>query len=451
MYIYKSYLSDAGYVTEREELLFKSGEIERKIGDKMLTFSYEDVTEQNIINVYPEITYQKILGFGGAITEASAYVYAGLSAEDKERFIKAYYGKDGLGYKFGRCSIDSCDFGLGNYSAKESPSDTMDMSRDEEYIIKLLSDIYKEQNIELFFAPWSPPVYMKSNQERNLGGKLLKEYYPEYAEYICDYLEEYIKRGFSVFAVDTQNEPNATQSWDSCIYSKEDEREFIDEYLYPEMERRGLLDVKRLIWDHNRSLLFERVDSIMKNLKNKNSVNAYGYHWYAGDHFENLRLLYEKYPSLLSVFTEGCIERLASCEHDHAVFALRYAHEIISCLNNGASIFIDWNILLDSHGGPNHKNNFCTAPVMTDERNSLVINPEYHAIGHFSKFIEDDAVRIAVSTFNKKVEATAWKNPNGQIVLAVANHDDETDINIKVCGKLIALSIPKESISTIVL
>lgn len=100
--------------------------------------------EANAVNVYPEIEYQTLIGIGGAVTEAAGYVYSTLNVEKKKQFIAAYYGENGNNYLLGRCSIDSCDFGLGNYSAKNTEDGEFSLARDEKYIMPLLDDIKKE-------------------------------------------------------------------------------------------------------------------------------------------------------------------------------------------------------------------------------------------------------------------------------------------------------------------
>ncbi len=406
---------------------------------------------ENAVNVYPEATYQRLYGFGGAITEAAGYVYSQMTSENKKKFIDAYYGKDGLGYNFGRCSIDSCDFGLGNYCSRESEDSPLDLTRDKKYIIPLLNDIYKEKAIPLLMAPWSPPAFMKTTGERNNGGKLKQEYYGAWAKHISEYLLAYKAMGFDIFSVNTQNEPHAVQTWDSCVYRVDDERIFLEDYLYPELISHGLSDVKRIIWDHNRDGAYERVRDIIAKLKDKSIVDGVGYHWYSGDHFGSLKLIGEKYPDLLSIFTEGCIEYSCIDKNDIFGHAARYAHEIIGCFNNGCNLFIDWNILLDSKGGPNHVGNYCAAPIMADDEFNPICNPSYYIIGHFSKYLQNGAVRMATVSFSKDVEATAWKNMDGSMVIVIFNSaPKDTLVTVRVEDKKVPFMCKGKSINTII-
>ena len=405
--------------------------------------------ESCVVNVYPDAEYQTLLGFGGAVTEAAGYVYQSLNEEARKKVIAAYYGEGGNNYAFGRCSIDSSDFGLGNYSAKESEDAPFSLARDAKYVMPLLDDIYRERKIKLFFAPWSPPAYMKTNGEKNHGGKLKAECYSAWAAYMCEYLAAYRELGYDVYAVSTQNEPHATQRWDSCVYTMEEESDFVGGHLYPQMQEKGLGDVRRIVWDHNKERSYERLDGMSKRIADKNAVSGVGYHWYSGDHFGALKLIYERYPDKLSVFTEGCAERFVKDKAYAGKNAERYAREIIGCLNHGCNVFIDWNILLDENGGPNHESNFCEAPIMADGQGGIVFNPSYYAIGQFSKYLVSGAKRIATSSFWKDIECTAWKNPDGEIVVVALNTGEKGfTVRVRMDGEFVTADIPPKSIHT---
>ena len=123
-------------------------------------------TEGNIINIFPDVRYQEILGFGGAFTESSAYNYSLLSDEGKQAFIKAYFDKkEGIGYTFGRTHINSCDFSIDEYINVVDGDETLEsfnIERDKKYIIPFLLDVikYTGEELVLFASPWSPPGYM---------------------------------------------------------------------------------------------------------------------------------------------------------------------------------------------------------------------------------------------------------------------------------------------------
>ena len=180
------------------------------------------------------ITYQEMIGFGGAFTESSAYNLIRINKEQREQAIKAYFDPvEGLGYTLGRVSIHGCDFSLNSYTyIEEGDKDlkTFDITRDEQWVIPLIHDAEKHagQKIDILASPWSPPAFMKDNQKMIQGGKLLPEFRQSWANYYVKFIEEYRKRDVQIWGITVQNEPAASQRWDSCIYSGEEERDFDD-------------------------------------------------------------------------------------------------------------------------------------------------------------------------------------------------------------------------------
>lgn len=418
----------------------------------------DDGTELSILNIYPEETFQRVLGFGGAITEAAGYVYSRLPPETKQQALDAYFGGNGLGYTLGRCHLDSCDFCLGNYSADDDADDAalehFSLARDERYVFPLIDDIQVRQSgLRLMLSPWSPPAYMKSNGSKNGGGTLRAEYRRRWAEYICRYVSTYQGHGYDVFAVSAQNEPNAVQTWDSCCYTPAEERDFVRDMLLPALKRNGLEDVTIAVWDHNKERLFDRVDTICSDAQANAAVGAAGFHWYSGDHFQALELVRRKYPDKLLIFTEGCIEYSRGDRDAQLQNARRYANELIGGFNAGMNAFLDWNLLLDDDGGPNHKENYCDAPVMaSSDYCALRFNLSYHYIGHFSRFVLPGALRLGVTRFSDELGFAAFRNPNGDLTAVVLNRtDSERRYHLRINGSLCTLTGPAASISTILI
>ncbi len=430
---------------------YRYGERQTEISE--WEFNSEEYQEWGLLSLYSEVKYQTFYGFGGAITEAAAYAYSLLNDKDKEQVIQGYYGEKGLNYTYGRLHIDSCDFCLENYCAKETPESEFSLKHDEEYVIPFLREIEKTKKLKYMMSPWSPPAYMKTTGKRNGGGKLLKEYYAAWAEHICKYLEKYIEMGFNISLLSVQNEPNATLRWDTCVYTTEEEGDFLVNYLYPELQKRNLGHIKRLIWDHNRERAYERLRDILKIVGSVNCVDGVAYHWYSGDYFENLQMVYELYPDKLSVFSEGCVEYSGySKDTDKEwMHAEKYAYNILNCLKNGCNLFLDWNILLDNKGGPNHAENYCAAPMMLDENNRLIKKITYDMIGHFSKHIQVGARRIGISGYTDKLDYVAFENPDGRIITVVLNRQEENlYFHLRKNNKHTKIEIKAKTIQTIV-
>ena len=408
--------------------------------------------ENKLICVFPDIEYQEIKGFGGAFTEAASTTLDKLSKKNRDTIIKMYFDeKDGIGYNFGRVHINSCDFSLGNYTYVEEGDEkleTFDVSRDEKSIIPMIKDAMKYNDIELFASPWSPPAFMKTNGKMNEGGKLKKEYQKAWAEYFAKFIDSYKARGIDISAVSVQNEPNATQRWDSCVYTAEEERDFVKNYLGKKMAEMG---VKILFWDHNKEKVVKRAETVLKDDEAGKYISGIAFHWYSGDHFEQLAMFNKLFPSKDIVFSEGCYEYSRGAA-DTTKIGEKYAHDMIGNFNNYCNAFCDWNLILDEKGGPNHVGNFCDAPIMADTaKDEIIVHDSYYYIGHFSKFVKKGAKRIGSSKWSQEIETVSFKNPDGSIVTVVLNAtDNDLDFNIVLNGKIITAKAEKHSVATYV-
>lgn len=421
---------------------------------KRAAFQDDAGVENNVVNLYPQIEYQTIEGFGGALTEAACYVMSKLPEEKQEEILEAYFGAGGIGYRFIRTHIDSCDFSLGNYSAMDDDDPEMksfSLKRDEKLIIPAIKRAMEicPQEIGVMLTPWSPPPFMKTNGQKNGGGSLEKKYYPMWAEYICRYIIEYRKRGINVSLLSVQNEPNAVQTWDSCVFTASEERELLCR-LYPALQKSGLGDVQILIWDHNKERVYERACEIIDD-ETCGMVSGVAFHWYSGDHFEALRLVSERFPGKKLVFSEGCVELSHYSGESELAKARRYAHDIIGNFNNGMNIFFDWNIALDERGGPNHAGNFCDAPVICDTAaGTYKKNLIFDYISHFSKHIKPGAKRIAFTKYTDTLEIVSAKNPGGDIISVIVNRMPFSQkIVIRLGGRQAEAELSEDSISTI--
>lgn len=388
----------------------------------------------HIVNVYPECKYQVFKGFGGAFTEASAYNFSKLDDDSKEEVLNAYFGDGGINYTLGRTHINSCDFALGNYTYIEEGDTelaTFNIDRDRKYVIPMIKKALDKKKISFLASPWSPPAFMKTNGDMNNGGSLKKEYYECWARYMAKYIKAFRQEGINITMVSAQNEPMAVQTWDSCYYTSEEERNFVGDFLGPILKEEGLSDVEILIWDHNKDKVYERTKEVLSDSKTKEFVGGIAFHWYAGDHFEAVALVREKYPDKDLYFTEGCVEFSRFKDSDDVYKAEMYAHDIIGNMNAGMNGFIDWNLLLDANGGPNHKNNYCAAPLQCREDfKGIEKRLAYFYIGQFSKYIMPGAVRIATTRYTDSIETTALVNPDGKKVIVLLNR---TDKDHKVC------------------
>lgn len=387
---------------------------------------YTEKLENQIINIYPQITYQTILGFGGAFTESTGYSIKQLPDNLQTQIINEYFSKDGLNYTIGRLPIGSSDFSLKSYSYsnKEDLSD-FSIAKDKEYVLPTIKSAQKVNPQILFLSsPWSPPKFMKSNKMLTLGGKLLERYKQTLANYFVKYIKEYEKEGINIKYVTVQNEPNAIQLWESCLYSAEEEIDFAVNFLYPTFKSNNI-NTKILIWDHNKEKLFTRSQKELTNNKSLEAISGIAYHYYSGDHFENIELTHNTYPGKLLVHTEGCTGYSKFNPNDEVHNGEIYGHDILGDLNAGSNAYIDWNLVLDNKGGPNHKLNYCNSPIMINSnKTNYIKNLTYYYIGHFSKFIMPGAKRIAFSRYTDNIEVTSFINPDNSIAIVLMNRNN---------------------------
>jgi len=417
---------------------------------------HEDVNEEerNIINIYDDVAYQEIIGFGGAFTEAAAFTFYRLPKEKQEEILKAYFDSTvGLNYNFCRTHINSCDFSLGNYSYAEKPDPELkdfSIDHDKRYLIPLIKSA-KEiagPNLKIFASPWSPPAWMKTNGQMNGGGKLKNEYKEAWAHYYAKYIKAYSKEGIDICAITVQNEPKAVQTWDSCVYTAYEEKEFVKNYLGPILKQEGLENVKIMIWDHNKERLFDRAKVAFEDEDASKYIWGAAFHWYSGDHFDAIDATHKKWPNKKLISSESCVEKppqLGSWDVGE-----RYGHDMIGDLKNYTNAWVDWNILLDEMGGPNHVGNYCDAPIIADTRSGILnYETSYYYMGHFSKYILPGSIRIGNSSFTDELETVAFKTPTDNIVLIVMNKNDKAiKFNVRYKGMLANYESPAHSILT---
>jgi glucosylceramidase len=416
---------------------------------------------QVCVFVNPKKTFQTFIGIGGAITDASAEVFAKLSKEKQQEFLQSYYSeKNGIGYTLARTNIHSCDFSSDSYTyITEGDKDlkTFSIEHDLKFRIPLIKQATAiAGKLTLFASPWSPPAFMKTTNAMLQGGKLKPEFYQPWANYYAKFVKAYEKEGIPIWGLTIQNEPMAKQSWESCIYSAEEERDFLKNYLGPTMQKEGLSNKKIIVWDHNRDLMFQRASTIFDDPLAAKYAWGMGFHWYetwAGGEpmFENVRKVAEAYPTKNLIFTEGCAESFNAEKYQYWANGEKYGKSMINDFNNGTVAWTDWNILLDEKGGPNHVGNFCFAPVHADTNSDkLIFTPSYYYIGHFSKFIRPNAKRVSSLASRSQLLTTSFVNTNGKMVTVVMNQSDATiDYNLYIGNKATVISIPPHAIQTL--
>ncbi|MCI8636794.1 MAG: glucosylceramidase [Clostridia bacterium] len=304
--------------------------------------------ENLIIRVEPDITFQEILGFGGALTESACYVLSTIKKDISERILDEYFSKDKLNYQFTRISIGSCDFSLDSYSySYENDLSDFNIDRDLKYVIPIIKAAQnRNNNLQIISSPWSPPKFMKDNNNLIMGGKLLSKYKKLWANYLVKYVLSYKSYGIPIQYMTIQNEPNAKQLWESCLYSATEEADLLKNYLFP-IFKEHKLNTKFLIWDHNKDVILERCLETLIDNNCLDYASGIAFHWYTGGHFESLSRLNNLFPKHLLFHTEGCTGYSHFNPQDELFNCEMYASEIMEDFNHGVNAFIDWNIVLN--------------------------------------------------------------------------------------------------------
>ena len=432
--------------------------------------------------------FQAITGFGGAFTESSAYLLNQVSKENRDLILRAYFSKEGARYSLTRTHMNSCDFSVDNYSYTPVAGDIdlkhFSIDEDREDLIPMIKDAMavSENGFRLFASPWTAAPWMKDNNSW-VGGKLLPEYYDTWALFFSKYVDAYKAEGIDVWGFTVENEPHGNgENWESMHYSPEEMTHFVQHFLGPKLEADGKGDLIILGYDQNREGIREWVDVMYKDEASSKYYDGTAVHWYEStyDYFPTeLQYAHEKAPDKYLIQTEACVDaevpvwqddkwywkkeatdwgydwREASKKYLHPKYAPanRYARDIIGCLNNWVDGWVDWNMVLDTKGGPNWANNWCIAPVIVDtEKDEVYFTPLYYIMAHFSKYIRPGAIVIDAQNSDSELMVAAAKNPDESIAVVVFNEGiSQKNFELTLNRSSINITISPQAIQTIMI
>ena len=441
------------------------------------------------ITLNPEEKFQTITGFGGAFTESSAYLVNKLSEANRKKIMNAYFGADGANYSLTRTHINSCDFSLKHYAYAmvDGDKNLQHFSIEEDKKNNLIPMILQakaisKEGFRIIASPWTSPPWMKDNKNW-VGGKLLPEYYDTWALYFSKYIDSYKKEGIDIWGVTVENEPHGNgNNWESMLFSPQEMTNFVQNNLGPKLEKDGKGNIKILGYDQNRAGIKEWVDEMYKDEASSKYYSGTAVHWYESTYEvfpEDLQYAHKKAPNKYLIQTEACVDSEVPHWQDDAWYwkkeatdwgwdwasekdkylhpkyapVNRYAVDIIGCLNNWVDGWVDWNMVLDTKGGPNWFKNWCVAPVIVNpETDEVYFTPLYYVMSHFSKFMRPGAIKIGCTMDNKELVATAVKNPDNSIALVVFNPTDKIqNLEIKLTNQTKTISINAKALQTVVI
>jgi glucosylceramidase len=441
------------------------------------------------ITLNPEEKFQTITGFGGAFTESSAYLVNKLSEGNRKKIMNAYFGADGANYSLTRTHINSCDFSLKHYAYAMVDDDknlehfSIEEDKNNNLIPMILqAKAISKEGFKIIASPWTSPPWMKDNKNW-VGGKLLPEYYDTWALYFSKYIDAYKKEGIDIWGVTVENEPHGNgNNWESMLFSPQEMTNFVQNHLGPKLEKDGKGNIKILGYDQNRAGIKEWVDEMYKDEASSKYYSGTAVHWYESTYEvfpDDLQYAHNKAPNKYLIQTEACVDSEIPHWKDDAWYwkkeatdwgwdwasekdkylhpkyapVNRYAVDIIGCLNNWVDGWVDWNMVLDTKGGPNWFKNWCVAPVIVNpETDEVYFTPLYYVMSHFSKFMRPGAIKIGCVIDNKELLATAVKNLDNSIALVVFNPTDKIqNLEIKLTNQTKHISINAKALQTVVI
>ena len=404
--------------------------------------------EAPVVVVEPAVAYQSILGLGSSWEHATCENLFKLPEDARNEVIrKVVHPEDGIAMNLMRICIGSSDFiGEEYYTYCDLPEGETDealekfsIEKDRAYLIPVLKKSLEYNPDLLFFAsPWSPPAWMKTNGALG-GGKLKPQYYGVWARYLLKYVQAYEAEGIPIHAITVQNEPNMIHmDYPTTLWSGEMQRDFIRDHLGPLFREHG---IKTLIWcwDHNwNNLDFPR--AVLGDPQAAQYVDGTGFHLYEGS-VEAQSQIKEEFPDKHVYFTEG------------SVFRTNGAVKLIAILRNWARSYNAWVTMLDEHRKPNRGPHHASATcIELKDDLSVEYRYDYYMYGQFMKFIKRGAVRLETAHLgNRSFAAVAFRNPDGAIVLVVANAGREDRSFVVQClGRMFQTELPGNAVATYV-
>ncbi len=405
-------------------------------------------TKDIMIEINPSEKYQSILGMGGSLEHATCSNLMKLSPEERENVItKLVDPEKGIGMNLMRLCIGTSDFvGEPYYSYNDLPEGETDpelikfsIEKDRDYVIPIIKLVQEKNPDVLFFAsPWSPPGWMKDTRTMN-GGVLLREYYSVYANYLTKFVEAYTAEGIPIYALTVQNEPRMNdKDYPTCVWTAEQQRYFIRDYLGPCFEQKGI-STKIWCWDHNWNYLdFPRV--IFSDPIASRYVEGTAFHLYEGK-VEAQTVLHNEFPDKHIYFTEG------------STFYTRGAIKIIEIFRNWSRSYNLWVICLDWQRRPNRGPHHASPTmIVLKEDNTVEYRFDYYMYGQFMKFVRRGAFRIASTPGDRYFNNVAFLNPDGSVVLIVANAENkEKKIAVQCEDKFFRVELPSKAVITCVI
>jgi len=405
----------------------------------------------------PGTTKQQVLGFGGAMTDATCYVLSQLAESERHSVMHDLFAPGEMALTVCRTCIGASDYSRSAYTFDESDQPDPELKRfsidhDRGYILPVLRDARKvNSELFLFSSPWSPPGWMKSGGSM-LGGAMRKHSYEPYARYFLKFLEAYKAEGVPIDAVTVQNEVDADQDgrMPACLWGQEYEIEFVKSYLGPLLRKAGS-PTKIWVLDHNYNLWGRAVDEL-SDPDAYEFIDGIAWHGYAGD-VSAMTRVHDAFPRKNAYWTEGGPDYTAP---DYQTDFAQWAETFNGIFQNWARSITAWNIALDEKGKPNIGPFSCGGMITIDSATHKVTRSgQYWAFAHYSKHVRRGAKVIATNGVGTDAANTAqvshagFRNPDGSFVVVLANRGAEKRVQLVLGTNALEVDLPADSVHTL--
>jgi glucosylceramidase len=397
-------------------------------------------------------SYQSILGFGGAFSDAACYNFFMMPEQKRAQLFHTLFHPSEMGLNVHRACIGSSDYATKMYSYDEGEPDPelkrFSIDHDRQWNLPIMREAVRiNPDMFIFGSAWSPPGWMKSNKSM-LGGNMRRQWMQPYAQYIVRFVQEYAKEGVTVQAVTVNNEVDTDQDgrMPACLWPQEYEVDFIRWHLGPAFAAAGL---KTNIWmlDHNYNLWGRAIASFEEQdvLKYCTSV---AWHGYIGNPAAVGRVR-EAFPQVDHYWTEGGPD---ITDPTYRTDWAKWGRSFTTSMRNWCRSITVWNLALDENGRPNIGPFPCggLVTILSDSK-AVMYSGQYWALGQFSKFVKRSALRVESTGDFAGLDHIAFLNPDGQRVLVVTNSGDTVrHITLEVAGDLADVAVEADSVTTLV-
>jgi len=416
----------------------------------------EPTSEEPTIEIDDQKTFQTIDGFGFALTGGSAQHLTHMNPAKRSALLKELFAVDckSIGISYPRISIGSSDlndhvFSYDDLAAGETDPELVKFSLDPDRaeLIPILKEILAiNPKIQILGSPWSPPAWMKTNNDPK-GGRLKTEYYGAYANYFVKYIQGMKAEGITIGAITIQNEPLNDKNTPSMLMQAEEQALFIKDHLGPAFKA-AKIRTKIILYDHNCDVP-EYALAILKDPQANPYVDGSGFHLYGGE-IGAMSVVHNAFPQKNLYFTE--FMAVEPTESARISISKPVVGTFIGALRNWSRNVLLWNLAANSKFEPHTDNGGCgiCQGAVTIDGNEVTRNLAYYAMAHFSKFVRPGSIRIASSS-STTLPNVAFKTPEGKIVLIVANDGKSSEIfNVQYHGKSFKASLKDGAAATYV-